>query len=129
VTCHNSTPSALAEGTGLWLKASAAQIIAGNGSVKTSDLDPYKTAVNVTPKMQPFASEGFYRLAPGHPELSLIPTLDSARNDPNVPQMPPIISHIVDTADMNAMKAWIQAMPEPPDAGVEDGGVKDAAGD
>lgn len=129
VPCHNSTPSALAEGTGLWLKVSAAQIIAGNGAVKTSDLDTYKTAVNVTPKMQPFASEGFYRIAPGHPELSLIPTLDKARNDPNIPQMPPIVSHIVDTTDVSAMMAWIQAMPEPPDAGVGEAGIKDAGGD
>jgi hypothetical protein len=128
VACHNSNAGALAAGTGLFLKTSGAQIIAGGGATQTRDLAPYVTAVNVVPKMQPFASEGYLRIAPGHPELSLIPTLDGARNNPNIPQMPPIISHIPDTKDVTAMETWITTMPIP-DGGPFDAGSVDAKGD
>jgi hypothetical protein len=117
VACHNANPNALAAGTGLYMKISGAQIIAGAGSTTTSQLITYVTAVNVVPNMQPFASEGFRRIAPGNPSLSLIPTLDSARNNPNIPQMPPIVSHIADTTDVTALEAWISALPNPSDAG------------
>jgi hypothetical protein len=123
VACHNSNSGALAAGTGLFLKTSGAQIIAGGGTVQTNQLDPYVTAVYVVPRMQPFASEGFYRIDPGHPANSLVPTLDAARNNPNIPQMPPIISHIEDTADVTALQNWITTMPIP------DGGPPDAGGD
>ncbi len=49
--------------------------------------------------------------------LSLIPTPDSARNNPNIPQMPLIVSHIADTTDVTALEAWISALPNPSDAG------------
>jgi len=117
VACHNANPNALAAGTGLYMKISGAQIIAGGGATTTSQLTTYVTAVNVVPNMQPFASEGFKRIAPGNPSLSLIPTLDSARNNPNIPQMPPIVSHIADTTDVTALEAWISALPSPSDAG------------
>jgi hypothetical protein len=120
VACHNANPNALASGTGLYMKISGAQIIAGAGATTTSELSTYVTAVNVVPHMQPFASEGFLRIAPGNPALSLIPTLDGARNNPNIPQMPPIVSHIADTTDVDALDAWISALPSPPgDAGGE----------
>jgi hypothetical protein len=124
--CHNSNPNALASGTGLFLKTSATQIIAGAGTTTVPQLAPYTTAVNVVPNMQPFASEGFFRINPGHPETSLVPTLDSARNNPNIPQMPPIISHIVDTKDVTALTTWIQTMPIPDaGAGPVDAGATD----
>jgi hypothetical protein len=126
VACHNSNPAALAYGTGLFLKTSGAQIIAGGGTTKTSDLDPYVTAVGVAPNMQLFATEGFRRIVPGHPEISLIPTLDGSRNNPSVPQMPPIVSHIADTRDVQALVTWIASMPVP-DAGAIDAGSPDAA--
>jgi hypothetical protein len=117
VACHNSNPNALASGTGLYMKISGTQIITGGGATTTSQLPTYVTAVNVVPHMQPFASEGYLRIAPGRPALSLIPTLDASRNNPNVPQMPPIISHIADTADVTALEAWISALPNPSDGG------------
>jgi hypothetical protein len=126
IACHNSNSSALASGTGLFLKTSGAQIIAGAGTTQTSDLDPYVTAVNKVPNMSTFATQGFLRIAPGHPEISLIPTLDGARNKPGVPQMPPIISHIADTRDLAALNTWIRTMPIP-DAGMADAGNVDAS--
>jgi hypothetical protein len=121
ITCHNANSGALASGTGLFLKVSGAQLIAGGGSTPTSALDPYVTAVGVTPNMAKFVTEGFERITPGHPELSLIPTLDMARNNPNIPQMPPIVTHIADTKDVDALIAWIRALP-PGDSGVPDAG-------
>ncbi len=130
--CHNSNSTALASGTGLFMKTSAAQLIAGGGQRRRlPQLTPYMTAVNVVPNMQPFASEGYFRINPGHPETSLVPTLDGARNNPNIPQMPPIISHIVDTKDVTTLTEWITTMPIPDagpvDAGPVDAGATDAA--
>jgi hypothetical protein len=136
IACHNSNPGAIAEGTGLFLKTSAAQLIADDTTPLTA-ITPYVTAVNVVPNMMAFAMQGYRRIYPGNPALSLIPTLDGSRGNPNIPQMPPIISHIVDTADVGAMKDWITAMPIPdggpigPDAGSDAGvdGSTDAAVD
>ncbi|MGO8997303.1 MAG: hypothetical protein ACLQVI_28645 [Polyangiaceae bacterium] len=131
VPCHNSNSTALAQGTGLFLKTSVAQLIAGGGATTVPELTPYVTAVNVVPKMQPFASEGFLRIDPGHPTNSLVPTLDGARNNPNIPQMPPIVSHIVDTTDVANLNNWITTMPIP-DAGApdaSDAGIADANAD
>jgi hypothetical protein len=111
VACHNRNPSALANGTGLWLRTSAAQLVAEAGTVRTQDLDPYKTAVWVPVGISSLAAQGYYRIKPGDPGHSAIPLLDSTRGDPNIPSMPPLISHQVDTTDVNAVKAWIQSLP------------------
>ena len=121
--CHNPSGGALAKGTGLFLKVSATQIITGNGATHVEDLTSYKTAVNVVPQMQNFASQGYLRIKPGDASKSLIPVLDGSRNVSGVPQMPPIISHMVDTTGVAAVSGWINAMPIP------DGGIVDAGGD
>ncbi|MGH7436761.1 MAG: hypothetical protein ACRENE_13895, partial [Polyangiaceae bacterium] len=135
ITCHNPSPAALASGTGLFMKISGTQLIAGGGSTPTTALPTYVTAVNQAPNMLKFSNMGFYRIVPGHPEISLIPTLDIARNDPNVPQMPPIVTHLADTKDVDALIAWIRSMPgadagspdaASPDAGSPDAGSPDA---
>ena len=74
---------------------------------------------------------GILRIDPGHPANSLVPTLDGARNNPNIPQMPPIVSHIVDTTDVANLNNWITTMPIP-DAGApdaSDAGIADANAD
>jgi hypothetical protein len=111
VACHNRNSSAGANGTGLFMRVSAAQLVADAGAVHTSDLDTFVTAVGVVPTLGQFATAGYYLIKPGDPALSLIPTLDDSRGDPNTPQMPPIISHQVDTTDVDATEHWIMAMP------------------
>jgi hypothetical protein len=118
--CHNPNGGALAHGTGLFLKISAAQIIAGGGATRVEDLAAYVTSVNVIPTMQPFSQQGYFRIRPGDVSKSLIPTLDGARNNPNIPQMPPIVSHMVVTNGLNLVTTWITSMPMP------DGGIVDA---
>jgi hypothetical protein len=57
----------------------------------------------------------------------LIPTLDRARSDPNIPQMPPIVSHLADTKDTSALESWIRAMGSAsPDAAAGDAQANDA---
>jgi hypothetical protein len=133
ITCHNPNTSALAQATGLFMKISGAQLIDGGSAVPTTQLPTYVTAVNVQPSMLKFVNMGFSRIAPGHPEISLIPTLDMARDDPNVPQMPPIVSHLPDTTDVDALASWIRAMGAPDaaaaDAQTSDAHATDAAGD
>jgi hypothetical protein len=115
-TCHNANIGALAHGTGLHMRVNVGQVTADGGAVKSvRDLDTYITAVNVVPNMSPFSTQGYMRIKPGDVSKSLIPTLDGARNDPNVPQMPPIISHQVDMQGLTAVKNWIATMN--PDGG------------
>ncbi|MFO0670157.1 MAG: hypothetical protein U0235_11100 [Polyangiaceae bacterium] len=113
--CHNRNPAALANGTGLWLRVNAADIVADAGALRVKDLDGYKTAVNVTPNNGKFASDGYKRILPGNADKSLIPLLDGTRNDPLIPQMPPLASHIPPTTDVTALRNWITAMN--PDGG------------
>jgi hypothetical protein len=111
VACHNPNPSAEASNTGLFLRVSASQLVAEAGAVQARDLDTLRTALWVVPTIPQFANTGYYYIKPGDPSFSLIPTLDGSRGDPNTPQMPPIISHHVDTTDVAALKSWITAMP------------------
>lgn len=113
--CHNRNPGALANGTGLFLRMNAADILGDGGTVRLKDLDPYKTSVNVTPNLAKFSSDGYKRILPNTPDKSLIPLLDGTRNDPLIPQMPPILSHVPPTTDVTAIRNWITAMN--PDGG------------
>lgn len=113
--CHNRNPGALANGTGLFLRMNAADIVGDGGTVRLKDLDPYKTSVNVTPNLAKFSSDGYKRILPNTPDKSLIPLLDGTRNDPLIPQMPPILSHVPPTTDVTAIRNWITAMN--PDGG------------
>jgi hypothetical protein len=113
IACHNRNPNAAAFGSNLFLRVSATHLIAEAGTVRLKDLDPYVTSVNVIPNYALFASQGYKRIKPADPSKSLIPLFDETRdNDAGIPQMPPIISHIPPTTDVNALKAWITALPD-----------------
>lgn len=110
-SCHNRNTDALASATGLWLRVNAKHLLADAGAPKLRDLDPYVTSVNAVPIDAQFAGQGYKRILPGDPNKSLIPLFDGTRGDPNVPQMPPIATHVVPTNDVAALKNWISAMP------------------
>jgi hypothetical protein len=115
--CHNPSPSAFAASTGLLMRLEVSTD--PDAGVQTLgayvDTDTYRTAVNVTPNLQPYADDGWKRITPhdtfgigdgGLPGVSLIPYRDETRNNTQL-QMPPIDSHIPDLADVAIVKNWI----------------------
>ena len=104
--CHNRSSNSLAGSTGLWMRLEVANL----GSVGATDT--YTTAVNVPSNFQPFDGAGLLRVTPGSDAQSAIPFRDGTRDDQGQGfQMPPIDTHIVDTAGVAAVRAWINAMP------------------
>ena len=108
VSCHNRNPNGYANSTGLYMRLPAAQVLAGG--VVVTNLDAYTTSANVVPTLpqyQTYAQQGYMRLAPGSSATSLIVTVASTRG---AGQMPPIATHVVDTAGVAALTTWIDAL-------------------
>lgn len=108
VSCHSRNPNGYANSTGLYMRLPAAQVLAGG--VVVTNLDTYTTSANVTPTLpqyQTYAQQGYKRLAPGSSATSLIPTVANIRG---AGQMPPIATHVVDTAGVTALTTWIDAL-------------------
>lgn len=108
VSCHNRNPSAYGSSTGLYMRLPAAQVLAGTAVV--TSLDTYVTSANVPPTLpqyQTYAQQGYERLAPGSSATSLLVTVASTRG---AGQMPPIATHVVDTAGVAALTTWIDAL-------------------
>ncbi|MDB4992611.1 MAG: hypothetical protein JWM74_43 [Myxococcaceae bacterium] len=105
-SCHSPSNYALAKDTGLFMRLDAAKL----GSVPTTDT--YQTAVNVPSTFQPSAGAGFFRIKPKDAAHSCIPYRDGIR-DPNPGdhiQMPPLATHIVDTAGVGLVTSWIDSL-------------------
>ena len=117
-SCH--APSGSAAFTGLFMRLSLADLAdagAGGVTAPVTATATYRTAVN-QPMTRPMytsnaAYNGFKRIYGGNANLSLIPAVDSLR-DPDgglaVGQMPPILRHQVDTAGVDAVRAWAGAL-------------------
>jgi hypothetical protein len=127
--CHN--PNGLASNyTPLTLRVRTAELAAADGgAARAQDLDAYRTAVGQSPHaLAQYAAQGYLVIAPGDPAKSLLPFLAGTRDSANVPQMPPLGSHVVDDAGLSSVTSWIGAMGGA-DAGAEGGGETDARGD
>jgi len=108
VSCHTQNPNGYANSSGLIMRLPAAQVLAGG--VVVTNLDTYKTSANITPTLpqyQTYAQQGYKRLAPHSSATSLIPTVANIRG---AGQMPPIATHVVDTAGVTALTTWIDAL-------------------
>ncbi len=108
-TCHNRNSSAGAYFSALFLRLPAASVLDGTATVPV--LDSWTTSNNVTPTSADFSSyttQGYKRLWPQHADKSLIPKLAGQR----IPgqQMPPIVTHEVDTVGVKAVSDWINAL-------------------
>ncbi len=109
--CHSSSPHAYANFISLRMRLRTDQL----GSVQATDT--YTTAVNVPSDFPPDA--GFDRIRPHDVDHSCVPYRDGTRDTPStyVPppfrsvQMPPIATHKVDTAGLQLVTDWINAMP------------------
>jgi hypothetical protein len=114
ISCHSTSDSANANPTGLHMRLTAA----GLGSVAATDT--MKTAFNQGSRIfnppGPDAQAGVptILLKAGDPEGSVIPYRDGRRDpmplqDPTV-QMPPIATHLVDTAGVASVRTWIKEL-------------------
>lgn len=123
VTCHNANEGSTAYGAGMRLRLDPRWL---DGSPPTSSWDPIRTAVSVPCTSGSFAGQP--RIAPGDPSASVLVQLISTRGGLQMPPAP--LSRLVDTPDVAAVKAWVAALPGPPDAGGDaspDAGPGDAA--
>jgi hypothetical protein len=109
-SCHNAEPNAQALATRLFMKLTAAELYPDGGTARVSQLDTYKTAVNVAANLMP-NGVSYERIAPGDAGASLLPLMAAARDsDAGFKSMPPIVSHIPDTAGLALVTAWIDAL-------------------
>ncbi len=109
VSCHNRNLTAYGRSTGMFTRLPAASVLAGTAVV--TSLDTYVTSANIVPTTAPYAiyaQEGYMRLLPGNSSLSLIVAASNVRGPD---QMPPVATHVVDTAGVAALAAWIDALP------------------
>jgi hypothetical protein len=112
VTCHNRNSDATGNGTKMFLRLDPADF----GSKPHPEWDIFQTTLRARPITPAWAGE--VRVVPGVPERSLLVRLISSRG---MDQMPPIGTHLIDHANVDAVKAWIaRMMPDPVDAGLPD---------
>ncbi len=110
--CHNPSPDSLAGVTGFYMRLSAS----GLSSVETTNT--YVTGVNVESRfVEPDGGEPLLRIAAGNPSASCVVYRDGHRDayTGQGVQMPPIDSHVVDTADVQVVSIWIASL----DAGTD----------
>ncbi len=101
-SCHNRSNYALAKSTGLFMRLDVARM----ATVRTTDT--YSTSVNVPSTYQPTPGAGFLRIKPRDNAHSAIPYRDGSRV--KGVQMPPMATHLVDTAGLALTKSWIDSM-------------------
>jgi hypothetical protein len=101
--CHNASPFSRANFTYMYLRLEVAKL------ADVASTDTYRTTIKVPSSYQPFDGEVLSRITPGDPSRSTV-ALRSQTRVPTV-QMPPILTHEVDTAGQAALNAWILALP------------------
>lgn len=111
-SCHNTNGSAKFTAMFFLLRPSQLMPV----GVAVTDLDAYKTAVNVASTTYVTdAGAGFPRIQPGMPAESLVSLMSGRRvpagEDPSSNQMPPIVTRLVDTAGHQLLDDWITALP------------------
>jgi hypothetical protein len=105
--CHNPSPSSLANSTGFWMRLSASSL----GSVE--ETTTYKTGVNVPAGFTAPDGGTFMLIAAGNPAGSCVVFRDGYRDTANEGiQMPPIDTHVVDTAAVQAVSSWIASLSD-----------------
>jgi hypothetical protein len=116
-SCHNSNPNAPAAFTQLFLLLRPSQLVPEAGTAAVTDLDSYKSSVNAT-SMRDNTDAGapYKRIVAKDPSASLVSILSGRRAPPGTDpdaqnQMPPLVSHQVDTAGHALLDAWINALP------------------
>lgn len=113
VSCHNSGTGEAAF-RGLYLKIRTDEIWpAEGGAAKSIDqLDAWTTSVGIASTQQPpMAATTYERIKRGSPDESMIVYYSARREDTGgYVQMPPIVTHTVDTAGVQLLRDWIGAI-------------------
>ncbi len=99
--CHNASPQSVANFTYMYFRLNV------GGLASPSATDTYKTAVNWGSTWQPADGGTVLRIAAGDPGRSAVVIRASTRDDAQLIQMPPLVTHLVDDAGVEALKAWI----------------------
>jgi hypothetical protein len=114
--CHNTNPGAGATFTLFYTLLKASQLAPPEGGAPAvTDLDAYKTAVNVnSSKQDEDAGVPYVRIVPGDPASSFVAIISGRRvavtEQPNQTQMPPLVTRIVDTNGHKALTDWISVI-------------------
>jgi hypothetical protein len=117
--CHNANPDAAANilNPPLYFLMKPSQLVPEAGTAAVTDLDAWKTAVNVnSTRTDVDAGVAYKRIAPKDAAHSLASILSGRRatppEEPNaIIQMPPLVTRQVDTAGHALLDAWIMALP------------------
>lgn len=115
--CHNSSPTAAAQFTQLFMLLRPSQLLPEAGAATVQDLDGYKTTVNVQSTRANFdAGVNYVRIVPQDPASSLTSILSGRRaiapESPNSEiQMPPLVTRTPDVQGHALLDAWINALP------------------
>jgi len=117
VTCHNGSTFAEAAYSKLFMRLSAKGYLADGGTPLVTQTDTYKTAaadggvpIGDSGTYQSYRVAGYKRITPGDAAHSLVPALAASRvtdGGSRFQQMPPLVTHTVDDAGLDAVRAWI----------------------
>lgn len=102
VACHNDSPRAMANWTGMHLRLEPGEL----GSVADTGL--FRTAIGVASGFAPPGPGPFFRIAPGDPAHSAILYRASQREGPA--QMPPLATHRVDAEGLQRLRVWVESL-------------------
>jgi hypothetical protein len=105
VTCHNTTPGAVAGDSTLRLRLGWDEV----SKQPASQWQLYATSVGVATQLP--AWNGELRIAPGSPDKSSIVGAMSTRL---TGQMPPLATTLVDEDSVNVLGSWIKTLPASP---------------
>lgn len=102
VACHNDSPHALANWTGMHLRLEPGEL----GS--PADTGLFRTAVGVASGFAVPGAGKTLRIAPGDAEHSAILYRAAQRAGPA--QMPPLATHLIDAEGLQRLRSWVESL-------------------
>ncbi len=100
ITCHNATPTAVAQDTGLRLRLGFEEV----ASRPPGEWEAFRTSVGASTRTYGF--EGL-RIAPGDPDASALVLAMKTRGGG---QMPPLATDRVDEASVAVVESWVRGL-------------------
>jgi hypothetical protein len=103
MACHNASPNSRANFTYFYMRLDMGKL------TDVASTDTFKTGVKNPSAYQPFDGHVLHRIAPGDPTHS-VASIRAHSRELSI-QMPPIVTHQVDTVGVTALDAWITSLP------------------